>query len=249
MCFLNPDHLSRPAELWLTLAQATQATQQLDMIDSAVMLQDHKNTIPEFPANENVDLPNTHVQAHFYEQDAEEATIVQPLLAPSTAASSDFRHLFVVCDGAAEGQLSIVIPFGPLRAAVCMLFHEGAGYPGVQCTLQAATRYFYWPNMSCFVSSCAACQAAKGSNRLPAGFVEPHVLSEDLVNVRLICLGCPGQLDGHNCPCFCALTRLRLPMPVCQWEMLSAGLACHRQYFPIGAHSFEQKCGVKSWIS
>ena len=58
--------------------------------------------------------------------------------------------LYVVQDGVlgvrdAEGHLRTVIPVGPLRAQVCRFFHDEAGHPGVQRTLQALTRYFIGP--------------------------------------------------------------------------------------------------------
>ncbi len=120
------------------------------------------------------------------------------------APSSEFRTLYVVTDGVLgvrtpDGQLSTVIPSesGPLRAAVCQFFHDEAGHPGVQRTRQAVGRYLYWPEMSRFVSrfvsSCAACQAAKGSNCRPAGFAEPRILKSLQVNGLLISWTCPGQ--------------------------------------------------------
>jgi hypothetical protein len=114
--------------------------------------------------------------------------IVQKLLDPATAGSCEFRMLYVAQDRFlgvrdAEGRLRTVIPAGPLQTQVCRFFHDEAGHPGVQRTLQAVTRYFCWPNMrrfiTRFVTSCSACQASKGSNRLPAGFAGPHVLPNE----------------------------------------------------------------------
>jgi hypothetical protein len=77
-----------------------------------------------------------------------------------------------------DGRQRIVVPPGPLRQEICKLFHDEGGHPGGHRTLAAVARYFFWPKMSqevrAYAASCAACQAAKGSNRLPAGYSEPH---------------------------------------------------------------------------
>jgi hypothetical protein len=187
----------------------------VDLIDLALFLQEHQHVLPVLPANDDVVLPDTQVQSLFYDQiaaaqkqDPETTAIVQHLLDPLRAPSSEFRTLYVVTDGvlgvrAPDGQIRTVIPSGPLRAAVCKFFHDEAGHPGVQRTLQAVGRYFYWPNMSRFVaqfvSSCAACQAAKGSNRRPAGFAEPHILPEEPASEWAVdFLDLPRSADGYN---------------------------------------------------
>jgi transposase InsO family protein len=210
-----PDHFSRPTSS-VVLSSDPTAPQQLDLIDLALLLQEHQHVLPVLPASEDAVFPDTQVHSLFYDQivaaqnqDPEIAAIVQRLLDPVGARSSEFRTLYVVQDGvlgvrAADGQFRTVIPSGPLRAAVCRFFHDEAGHPGIQRTLQAVMRYFYWPNMSRFVaqfvSSCTSCQAAKGSNRLPAGFVEPHVLPDEPASEWSVdFLELPQSADGHNC--------------------------------------------------
>jgi hypothetical protein len=204
-----PDHLSRPS------SSVVVNSNPVDLIDLALFLQEHQHVLPVLPANDDVVLPDTQVQSLFYDQiaaaqkqDPETTAIVQHLLDPLRAPSSEFRTLYVVTDGvlgvrAPDGQIRTVIPSGPLRAAVCKFFHDEAGHPGVQRTLQAVGRYFYWPNMSRFVaqfvSSCAACQAAKGSNRRPAGFAEPHILPEEPASEWAVdFLDLPRSADGYN---------------------------------------------------
>lgn len=210
-----PDHLSRPDSSVEVTSEAGSTAQQMDLIDLALFLQDHQHILPVLPVSEDAVLPDTQVSDRFYDQivaaqqqDPETVAIIQKLSDPSSARSSEFRTLYVVHNGVlgvtgSDGQIRLVIPSGPLRAAVCRFFHDEAGHPGVQRTLQAVTRYFYWPNMSRFiaqfVSSCTACQAAKGSNRLPAGFVEPHILPEEpACEWSVDFLDLPRSADGHN---------------------------------------------------
>lgn len=210
-----PDHFSRPTTC-VVLASDRSSPQQLDLIDLALFLQEHQHVLPVLPANDDAVFPDTQVHSRFFDQiaaaqknDPETAAIVHRLLDPVGSRSSEFRTLYIVHDGilgvrATDGQFRTVIPPGPLRATVCRFFHDEAGHPGIQRTLQAVTRYFYWPNMSRFVaqfvSSCTACQAAKGSNRLPAGFVEPHVLPDEPASEWSVdFLELPQSADGHNC--------------------------------------------------
>ena len=205
-----PDHLSRPSSSMVVNSLP------VDVVDLALFLQEHQHVLPLLPASDEVVLPDTQVRSLFYDQivaaqkqDPETSAIVNQLLDPQRAPSSEFRTLYVVHDGvlgvrASDGQIRILIPSGPLRAAVCRFFHDEAGHPGIQRTLHAVTRYFYWPNMSRFivrfVSSCTACQAAKGANRLPAGHVEPHILPEEPASEWSVdFVDLPRSVDGHNC--------------------------------------------------
>ena len=76
-----------------------------------------------------------------------------------------------------DGTLRLVVPTQELQLAVCRHCHDESGHQGMQRTLQAITAFFYWPNMQrmirSYISSCTVCQAAKPSNRLPAGISEP----------------------------------------------------------------------------
>ena len=210
-----PDHLSRPSSS-VVVTSSPDEQQQLDLLDLALLLQEHQHVFPVIPVSEEVVFPDSQVHSLFYDQivaaqqqDPETVAIVQQLIDPLGSHRSEFRTLYVVNNGvlgvrAADGQIRTVIPACPLRAAVCRFFHDEAGHPGVQRTIQAVTRYFYWPNMSRFiyqfVSSCTACQAAKGSNRLPAGFVEPHILPDEPASEWSVdFMDLPRSAEGHNC--------------------------------------------------
>ena len=187
-----PDHFSRPTSS-VVVKSDEGADDSLDLMSLALFLQEHQHILPLLAASADAVFPDSEVHSLFYEaivaaqkQDPEISAIVQKLLDPQGAEQSEFSMRYVVHNGVlevreAEGCIRTVVPPGSLRGDVCRYFHEEAGHPGVQSTLQAITQYFHWPNMSRFVaqyvSSCSACQAAKGSNRLPAGFVEPHVLA------------------------------------------------------------------------
>ena len=209
-----PDHLSRPIST-VSLSSNQDDSRSLDLIELALLLQEHQHIFQVIQADAEAVFPDTQVRSLFYDQivaaqqqDPETKAIVKKLLDPATAESCEFRMLYVVQDGVlgvrdAEGHLRTVIPVGPLRAQVCRFFHDEAGHPGVQRTLQAVTRYFYWSNMSRFitrfVTSCSACQASKGSNRLPAGFAEPHVLpNEPAAEWSVDFVDLPRSADGHN---------------------------------------------------
>jgi hypothetical protein len=210
-----PDHLSRPtSSVHISAGQAD--GEELDLLALALLLQAHQHILPLLPASDDTVLPDSQVHSLFYDQiaaaqrqDPELSSIVQQLLAPDGNQSSAYRMLYVVHNGvlavrAADGRLRTVVPPGPLRIAVCRFLHDEGGHPGVQRTLQAVTRYFYWPNMSRFVSqyvsSCVACQAAKGSNRLPAGFAQPHVLPEEpAAEWSVDFMDLPRSAAGHNC--------------------------------------------------
>ena len=210
-----PDYLSRPVST-VSLTSDQQDCRSLDLVDLALLLQDYQHIFPVMQSEADAVFPDTQVHSLFYDQivaaqqqDPETKVIVQKLLDPASAGNCEFRMLYVVQDGVlgvreAEGRLRTVIPAGPLRAEVCRFFHDEAGHPGGQRTLQAVTRYFYWPNMSCFitrfVTSCSACQASKGSNRLPAGFAEPHVLqNEPAAEWSIDFVDLSKSADGHNC--------------------------------------------------
>jgi hypothetical protein len=210
-----PDHFSRPTSS-VVVASAHGTEDSLDLMSLALLLQEHQHILPLLAASEDAVFPDSEVHSLFYDaivtaqkQDPEISAIVQKLLDPLGAAQSEFRMLYVVHNGVlgvreAEGRIRTVVPPGPLRTDVCRYFHDEAGHPGVQRTLQAVTQYFYWPNMSRFVaqyvSSCSACQAAKGSNRLPAGFVEPHVLPEEpAAEWTVDFIDLPRSAEGHNC--------------------------------------------------
>ena len=76
-----------------------------------------------------------------------------------------------------DGSVRLVVPTSELQLAICRHGHDEGGHQGVHRTLHAITTFFYWPNMQrmirSYVSSCTVCQAAKPSNRLPAGVAEP----------------------------------------------------------------------------
>jgi hypothetical protein len=105
--------------------------------------------------------------------------IITSLKNSTAAPSSEFRTLYAVRYEflgvpEADGSWRLVIPDGTLGPSVLTrYFHDEAGQPGVQRTLLAIARYFYWPNMSRFItqyiSSFTECQAAKASNWRPAG--------------------------------------------------------------------------------
>ena len=210
-----PDHLSRPATL--LILNTTQPTPQpLDFMSLVLLVQEHQHICPVLENSADAVLPDTEVHSLFYDQivaaqlnDPDIQTVVAKLQDPTQAASSEFRTIYVVQDGLlgvreATDRFRTLVPDGPLHKTICRFFHDEAGHPGVQRTLQAVARYFYWPNMSRFVaqyvSSCLACQAAKGSNRLPAGLSEPHVLpAEPAAEWSVDFLDLPKSADGHTC--------------------------------------------------
>ena len=262
-----PDHLSRPIST-VSLSSDQDDSRSLDLIELALLLQEHQHIFPVIQADAEAVFPDTQVRSLFYDQivaaqqqDPETKAIVKKLLDPATAGSCEFRMLYVVQDGVlgvrdAEGHLRTVIPVGPLRAQVCRFFHDEAGHPGVQRTLQAVTRYFYWSNMSRFitrfVTSCSACQASKGSNRRMS----------QRRSGRLILWTCLGQLMATTvcwcgrskfqnwlywCPCQIRQLRLR------RWKWLKlllsmffAGLECHLRFFLTVVLSFDRLFGTKS---
>jgi hypothetical protein len=67
-----------------------------------------------------------------------------------------------------------------LRTKIVALFHDdgSAGHPGQLKTLNAVTKYYWWPRMSEFVrrycASCDVCQRIKIDRRSPAGLLHPH---------------------------------------------------------------------------
>jgi transposase InsO family protein len=92
------------------------------------------------------------------------------------------RMLFKLVDDClvvpeSDGSVRLVVPTLELQQAICRHGHDESGHQGVQRTLHAITTFFYWPNMQrmirSYVASCTVCQAAKPSNRLPAGVAEP----------------------------------------------------------------------------
>jgi hypothetical protein len=129
-------------------------SRSLDLIELVILLQEHQHIFSVIQADAEAVFPDTQFQSLFYDQivgvqqqDPETKAIVKKLLDPATAGSCEFRMLYVVQDGAlgvcdTEGHLRTVIPVGPLRAQVCRFFHDEAGHPGVQRTLQSGTRYF-----------------------------------------------------------------------------------------------------------
>jgi len=138
-------------------------------------------------------MQDSQVQKSFYEQvaaaqhsDSDTLAIIAKLSNMDSVASCEYRRtLYELRDGMlgvreAGGRFRLVVPLGPLRTEICRFFHDEAGHPGVERTLHAVTRYFYWIGMSRFVtqyvSSCVACQAGKPSSRLTAGFSEPHLM-------------------------------------------------------------------------
>ena len=145
--------------------------------------------------------------------DPDTLAILAKLSDPGSAPSCEYRTLYVVSDGVlgvreADGRLRIMVPPGPLRTEICRYFHDEAGHQGVQRTLQAVTRYFYWPGMSRFVtqyvSSCAVCQAGKSSNRLTAGFSESHLIpAEPAAEWSLDFLELPTSANGFHCLLVC----------------------------------------------
>ncbi len=121
--------------------------------------------------------------------------IVATLQDSASPSSCEFRTLYAVRDGVLgvpdpdRGWRSIITE-GTLRTEICRLLHDKAGNTGVQRTFLAVSRYFYWPNMSRFITkyvvSCTACHAANGLNRLPVGFSEPVVLPAESVEEFMI---------------------------------------------------------------
>ena len=101
---------------------------------------------------------------------------------------SAFHMLYEISDGLVvvpehDGRKRLVVPDGPLQQDICKHFHNECGHAGLHRTLYTIAHYFFWANMSknvkSYVASCAACQAAKGANRLPGGVSEPHDLPAD----------------------------------------------------------------------
>ena len=153
-----PDHLSRPATL--LILNTTQPTPQpLDFMSLVLLVQEHQHICPVLENSADAVLSDTEVHSLFYDQivaaqlnDPDIQTVVAKLQDPSQAASSEFRTIYVVQDGLlgvreATDRFRTLVPDGPLHKTICRFFHDEAGHPGVQRTLQAVARYFYWPNM------------------------------------------------------------------------------------------------------
>ena len=208
-----PDYLSRPAVEVLLVTEAG-GQENLDLIALAVFFHNGQDAVPGV-------LPvcplfeETRVETDFYvrlraAQDADHqlAQVKQQLLAaqhppPACRLLYAVHNDFVVVPEI-DGRQRIVVPPGPLRQEICKMFHDEGGHPGAHRTLAAVARHFFWPKMSqevrAYAASCAACQAAKGTNRLPAGFAEPHALpAVPGAHWTLDFLELPESANGYTC--------------------------------------------------
>jgi hypothetical protein len=223
-----PDHFSRPVDerppTQVSLLPGASAfdspSQPLDLVSLVELLQEDKRYGSVLPILDDTVLPDSQVHSTFFDQIVEAQRsdpalqdIVDSLGVSGQANSGEFRTLYEMRDNVLgvpepDGSWRLVIPEGSLRADICRFLHDEAGHPGVQRTLLAVSRYFYWPNMSRFVtqyvSSCTACQAAKASNRRPAGFSEPVPLpAEPATDWTIDFLELPTSANGFSCVLVC----------------------------------------------
>ena len=188
--------------------------EQLDLIRLALLLHEGREAVPGSFLVCPV-LKEWPVETEFYSQlktaqaeDPQLAQIKQQLLTehqlPPTCRMLYAIHNDFVVVPEVDGRQRIVVPPGPLRREICKLFHDEGGHPGGHRTLAAVSRHFFWPKMSqevrAYAASCAACQAAKGSNRLPGGFAEPHTLpAEPGAHWTIDFLELPKSANGYTC--------------------------------------------------
>ena len=208
-----PDYLSRPAVEVLLITEAGEQ-ESLDLIALAILLHEGQDTLPVASLVCPV-LEEWRVETDFYSQlraaqtaDPHLTQIKQQLLAvqqPPPACRMLYAiHNDLVVVPEVDGRQRIVVPPGPLRKEICKLFHDEGGHPGGHRTLAAISRHFFWPKMSqevrTYAASCDACQAAKGSNRLPGGYAEPHALpAEPGAHWTLDFLELPKSANGYTC--------------------------------------------------
>jgi hypothetical protein len=83
-----------------------------------------------------------------------------------------------------QGQRIVVPNAGTLRQGIIRDMHNAplAGHVGMQKTLQAVSRVFWWPGLRRdvkeYVNNCHACQTNKASNQRPAGLLQPLPIPE-----------------------------------------------------------------------
>jgi hypothetical protein len=185
-----PDGLSRPAttvcvvltdgqvatwDLW-TMAAQLNATQEVVPVKSSLVAGLTETSFIT-PFREAIVKAQDEVQEY--------ATIKSSLRRAEGPPPAE-RMLYQLVDDCLvvpepDGHLRLVVPTPELQLAICRHCHDESGHQGIQRTLHAITSFFYWPNMQrtirSYVASCTACQAAKPSNRLPAGVAEPIPLT------------------------------------------------------------------------
>jgi hypothetical protein len=74
----------------------------------------------------------------------------------------------------------VVIPNStPIKSHIMREFHDApmAGHPGIDRTMHAITRIFWWPGMerdvTQYVKACDLCQRNKATNQKPSGLLQP----------------------------------------------------------------------------
>ena len=141
--------------------------------------------------------------------DAELNTIIMRMEAATYNPLADqFRPLYELCDELLvvpehDGRKRVVVPPGPLRDQICKFCHDEAGHPGAHRTLSTIAHFFFWPGMhrqvQAYVSGCAVCQAAKASNRLPAGYGQPHEIPAEVCSEWSVdFIELPPSTKGYN---------------------------------------------------
>ena len=181
-----PDGLSRPATMVCVVLHDGQSV-QWDLWTMAVRLDEKQAVVPSQSSLVAV-LSETSFLTPFREdivkaQDADpEYAAIKDKLRRGEGPPPAERMLFKLVDDClvvpeSDGSVRLVVPTPELQQAICRHGHDESGHQGVQRTLHAITTFFYWPNMQrmirSYVTSCTVCQAAKPSNRLPAGVAEP----------------------------------------------------------------------------
>ncbi|KAL3681508.1 hypothetical protein R1sor_024464 [Riccia sorocarpa] len=93
-----------------------------------------------------------------------------------------------------------------LRRIILAEGHESAlaGHVGIEKTLEALQRVFYWPRMKedvvMYVRSCGECQQIKASNQAPAGLLQPLPIPSkrwEHVSMDLVC-ELPTTSSGYD---------------------------------------------------
>ena len=209
-----PDQLSRPATSICVGADG--ARRDLDLVSLATLLQDHQDVTlgPTPPDVDGVDVQGlqdsfaTELRAA-QRADPELNAIIRRMEAVDYNPLADqFRPIYELANQLLvvpepDGRQRVVVPVGPLREQICKFCHDEAGHPGGHRTLHTIAHFFFWPNMhrqvQAYVSGCAVCQAAKASNRLPAGYGQPHEIPPEAGSEWSVdFIELPRSNNGHN---------------------------------------------------